>query len=247
MSLRRAQQRLMAGGGSPADLETVLDAAIAAAVADSGGTVFQFAARKESFTNGQSVATWTEQQSGIHNLTQGTALRQPTYYSSGIGGRPTLRFNQSGVSNNSFGEWVAPNCYVLVFQGTSWSSSGSSVFTRAVSGDYNTFLPYSSPTVWRMTDEAGNIVGSQTDTDPHVAVLMFDGVNSYMRIDDTTWNTSTFGQFQNGLDGLTVGANAAINSLWFQGDLSEWIGFDVPPSASAIEGIVDALQGYYGL
>ena len=148
------------------------------------------------------------------------------------GGSPTVREN--GINNNRSLEFDAVDD---ILQTGAYSSAKNQPITiasvfqafntderiRIHDGDSNIFQTEIEPPEYSFSADASTVNGGSPDTNPHIAVAIFDGANSSFRLDGAELFTGDVGS--NSLDGFTIGASR-IDSLFWDGYLGELVIYD---------------------
>jgi len=172
------------------------------AIPDSEDLHARYDATTLSLSDGDSVSTWGDETGNGHDLTAGTAA---TYKTDVINSNPVVRFDGADdFLDVAFSSLSQPNHIFIVFQ--LLSSSGSDFDRMHDSENANGHIWESdSSGNWRMWSGDG-VVGSEADTNPHIASQLYNETNSTLRIDGSQDGSGDVGS--NPLDGFRVGADA---------------------------------------
>lgn len=158
--------------------------------------------------DGANVATWPDE-IGTSNLTQGVVLNQPVYIASGIGGKPSVRFQGSVTAKyvqGAFASAVNQPCEAFMVLNCRTGSGDETLLTsHASSGG----LVYLNGTGTRIYAGVNTKTGSGfTRNAAHALRIVLNGSSTSMTMDSASvmasGGTDPGG---NGYGGFTLGAN----------------------------------------
>jgi len=206
------------------------------AIPDSGDLQARFAAKDESFNDGESVTTITDQTGNGFDLTGGS----PSYQKSVVNSKPVFRFDgvddELDVNSDAISQ---PYSVFIVLSDNDTSSFGTAA--AATSGKVR-FQPGNGD-FYRVT--AGSRLDSgSNDGSFYIWSLVFNSSSSFARQNGTEVISGDLGS--NPLDGFRIGANEN-NEFYFDGDIAEVLVYPDKRTTSQITDGEAYISNEYGI
>lgn len=193
-----------------------------------------------SASDGSSISTFTDQQGSLDLTGNGV------YRTSGINGNPSIETDGDDDKFDAAGSTFAqPNHIFMVAQALNPNelSEQSKFFSTATGSNAHLFGPDGSGS-WGAYSGA-EIAGGSTDTNPHVFTVLFDGANSYVRVDGTEVASGDIG----GLDlvPLALGYRYNGNDQFINAQFGRLLHYSGTKGSSEEQDIELALADQFGI
>lgn len=210
---------------------------------DIPGLVLWLKAQGQSYTDGNSVTTWTDS-SGVGNNVASAGLNAPIFKTGIVGGRAVMRLSGADARFMSSGSLALsqPDTIFIVAN----KNSGTSASGRLLDSTARQLVETtSSEFVQLYSGGATNITGTIPIAGAfHVISCVFNGAASANWVDKVADGSGTLGTA--GIATLYLGSDNT-GGVDFPGDIAEVIIYNSALSTGDRQGIENYLGQYYGL
>lgn len=187
--------------------------------------------------DGQPVGGWLDKSGAFRHVTRATAVRRPTYRSTGLNGMPTLEFDGVDDWLGATG-WTLPQPLTLFVVASRSVAAGHLLDGGAVTGRVVLYVPSSNFAM----NAGSDVAGAAWDSSAHVHAGVVNGASSSYRIDGaaTAGNAGTAS-----MEGISIGCNYGGNSR-LTGKVSEILVYARVLSAYEISRVESYLKRKWG-
>lgn len=185
-----------------------------------------------SASDGDAISTWPDESGNGYDLTSGTA---PTYKASVINGNPVVRHD--GVDDYLDVNWAAfaqPNHIFAVWRFQALDNNNITPVYHGENGNNRHTLGERDTDNWRIFS-GSNVEGGSKDTNNHISAALYDGANSYLRLEGGQVLSGDAGS--EGMGGMTTGSNNS-QAVYGQVDIGEILIY--PMDKSAVESDIES-------
>lgn len=220
---------------------------------DLSGLVCWLKADTLALTDGDAVASWTDDSGNSNTPTQATAANKPTFIDNALNGKAVIRFDgNDGLVMPTEGNFdLATPTIFLVARRTSGSAAMGKSTTGSSGADRRKmFIGIGSSSIAYTSgnDSAGinvtattanwNMFGVATvSNSQHSMYLNGTQTNSTVTLSDSTTNNAAF----------IIGSNFSVGTEPFNGDIAEIIIYNRPLAGSEVVGLQNYLTATYNL
>ena len=200
--------------------------------------------------NGNPIATWPDSSGLGNNATQGTPAYQPTFVSADLNGEPAVRFTSANTQCMTIGSGFNGNLNTLTEIAVLKASHAYALFqSQPYQGDNLCFDNYTD-TISHACDISANVDASKFPTGGMVTVTCNrDGGNHLLL--STYSNGALFSGPITGDTNTIYIYNSSLannnNSVYFNGDLCEFMVYDHVLTPNDKQTVESYLAGKYGL
>ena len=197
-------------------------------------------------SNGDPVATWADQSGAGNDATQGTALKQPSYVSSGLNGRPVVRFGDGdATTGDGMATGLSLGSPYTVFAVFDYQSTVST-YRRAVQGSGNWLIgPYNNSV---RHYASGWVADPGPRVEPnrfYVGQAVNTGAASTFLVDGADFTTSSAPTGSPGV--VHLGGSGLYPGEVLNGDMAEVLIYDRALSAAEQTAVMGYLKQKYNL
>ena len=192
---------------------SLVDGEIILNIPDSGDLRARYDATEISVSDGDSISTWQDETSNSYDLTGGS----PIYKTDVKNGNSVVRFDRSANDDLDIGWGTLSQPWTVAFVGQlNISEGGNQYFWSLDSGDLVGF--YYNGTEWRLYAGEGFGVDDSVDSDFHVFTMTYDGGNSVVRIDGSSFSGDVGSR---DMSGFNLGSRGDRDEDYLDGDIGE--------------------------